>query len=74
MFQYLEELNRSYCYYFQYTLNGYDTDIEPNVEKLDSKIKTLKELSMKTSKHVFLVFWIYMIKFKRICKTLMGNA
>lgn len=57
MFQYLEELNRSYCYYFQYTLNGYDIDIEPNVEKLDSKIKTLKELSMKTSKQQ--VIWRY---------------
>lgn len=34
-----------YMYYFQYTLNGYGTDIERNLPSLEDRIRTFRELS-----------------------------
>jgi DNA repair photolyase len=45
---YLHELDAlGYRYYFQYTLNGYGTAIEPHVPNLDASIETFLELSAK---------------------------
>ncbi|MCQ2975485.1 MAG: DUF1848 domain-containing protein [Bacteroidales bacterium] len=45
----LSELDkRGIHYYFQYTLNNYDSEgFEPNIPKLDYRIETFKELSQK---------------------------
>lgn len=40
----LEKLE-NYMYYFQFTLNAYDNDLEQNLPSLESRIKTFKELS-----------------------------
>ena len=47
MFQYLDYLSKKYMYYFQYTLNAYGNDLEKNVESLENRINTFKELSRK---------------------------
>lgn len=36
---------QQYCYYFQYTLNGYDRTIEPFIPSLDRRIETFVHLS-----------------------------
>jgi DNA repair photolyase len=46
LMQYLDELNeRSLNYYFQFTLNPYDTTFEPNVPPLPERIDTMIELA-----------------------------
>lgn len=43
---FLKELDkRGYKYYFQYTLNGYPSMIEPNLPNLDKSLQTFKKLS-----------------------------
>lgn len=41
----LSELSKKYTYYFQYTLNAYGHDIEPNLPSLDERIETFKSIS-----------------------------
>jgi len=43
--KYLPELDKSYAYYFQYTVNGYGKDLEPNIPDRDTSIETFKKLS-----------------------------
>lgn len=52
----LDELN-GYCYYFQYTLNGYGTDVEPHLPPLDRRIETFCKLSERIGKEK--VIWRY---------------
>ncbi len=42
---FLEEIERDYSFYFQYTLNAYDQDIEQRLPRLENRIKTMKKLS-----------------------------
>lgn len=51
----IEEL-KDYTYYFQYTVTGYEKDIEPNLDKEES-IETFKKLSDKIGKEK--VIWRY---------------
>lgn len=57
----LDKLNEldamGYAYYFQYTLNAYDSDIEPNLPKLENKLDTFKKLANKIDKNK--VIWRY---------------
>lgn len=57
----LDKLNEldamGYAYYFQYTLNAYDSDIEPNLPKLENKLDTFKKLANKIGKTK--VIWRY---------------
>lgn len=54
---YLDEL-KSYAYYFQFTLNGYETDIEKNLPSKEKElIPRFKELSHKIGKER--VVWRY---------------
>lgn len=46
-----------YVYYFQYTLNAYGVDIEPNLPSLNRKLTTFKALSDKIGK--VKVIWRY---------------
>lgn len=49
---------KEYIYYFQFTLTGYEKDIEPNIpNKRKELIKVFKELSQKTGKEK--VIWRY---------------
>lgn len=57
MFEYLEEIEKRYMFYFQYTLNPYGNDVEPNIATLDEKIKTFISLSKKIGKER--VIWRY---------------
>ncbi len=56
MFKRIDEIN-NYCYYFQFTLNNYGRTIEQNIPPLGQRIKTFKELSLKTGPHR--VVWRY---------------
>ncbi|SET45591.1 protein of unknown function [Natronincola peptidivorans] len=55
----LEKLDKleDYMFYFQYTVNPYDHDIEKNVPNLDTRIKTFIKLSQKIGKDR--VIWRY---------------
>ncbi|MCQ2753058.1 MAG: DUF1848 domain-containing protein [Bacilli bacterium] len=52
----IDEL-KDYRYYFQYTLNAYEKDVEPGVPPLEESIKTFIELSKKIGKEK--VIWRY---------------
>jgi len=52
----LDELNK-YDYYFQFTVNNYGKEIEPEIPKLEERIKTFKRLSEKIGKDR--VIWRY---------------
>lgn len=54
---YLTELSEKYQYYFQYTLNAYDSDIEPNLPPLEERINTFITLSKTVGKER--VIWRY---------------
>lgn len=46
LMQHLDELDqRGLNYYFQFTLNPYDTTFEPNVPPLDERVATFRELA-----------------------------
>ena len=48
---YLHELDaRGIHYYFQFTLNDYDEQLEPNVPSLEERIETFKDISEKIGK------------------------
>lgn len=54
----LDELDqRGYRYYFQYTLNGYPKDLEPNLPSLEERIETFRALSEKLGRQK--VIWRY---------------
>ena len=53
----LSEIGRRYAYYFQHTLNAYDTEIEPCIPDLDARIGTFKSLSAIIGKEN--VIWRY---------------
>lgn len=40
----LSEMEK-YAYYFQFTLNSYDKDVEPNITKKEDRVNTFKKLS-----------------------------
>lgn len=52
----LDEL-KSYNYYFQYTVNAYDKDVEPGVPPLGERLRTFRELSARIGKER--VIWRY---------------
>lgn len=52
----LDELSE-YDYYFQYTLNNYGKDVEPNVPDIEQRIKTFISLSEKIGREK--VIWRY---------------
>lgn len=78
--------DRGYRYYFQYTINGYPKEIEPNIPSLDESIETFKCLSDKIGPQK--VIWRYdpivisnltppeyhIRQFRRIAKSLFGYA
>jgi hypothetical protein len=53
LFEYLPKIDEmGIDYYFQYTLNDYETEnLEPNVPSLSSRIETFKELSRRIGKN-----------------------
>ena len=54
---YLPELDAQYKYYFQYTINAYDAEIEPNLPALNKRIDNFIALSKKLGKDR--VIWRY---------------
>ena len=54
---YLDEIGASYPFYFQYTLNAYERDIEQNLPPLKEKIETFQTLSNKIGREK--VIWRY---------------
>lgn len=44
---YLESIADTYPFYFQYTLNAYQCDIEPGLRTLENRIKTFQSISEK---------------------------
>ena len=53
----IDEISKKYSFYFQYTLNAYDKDIEPVTCKLQDKIKVFRNLSNKIGKGK--IIWRY---------------
>lgn len=47
MLKHLDNLAQKYEFYFQYTLNGYERDIEENVPDMAQRVLTLQRLSEK---------------------------
>ncbi|NVN89243.1 MAG: DUF1848 domain-containing protein [Desulfuromonadales bacterium] len=48
LLKYLTELDqRGYCYYFQFTLNSYDSCFEPHLPPLEERIDTFRRLSSR---------------------------
>lgn len=83
---YIKELQARYPFYFQYTLNAYDRDIEPAVPPLQSKLETFCKLSEQIGAEA--VIWRYdpillterytvqwhIAQFKAIAKALHGKT
>ncbi len=42
---FLPDIGRKYPFYFQYTLNAYDRDMEPGLPELERKMKTFRQLA-----------------------------
>lgn len=57
MIKYLPKLEDKYMYYFQYTLNGYENEVEPNIPSLEKRIETFRIISDKLGKKR--VIWRY---------------
>ena len=57
MLPFLDEVSKKYPFYFQYTLNGYDGDIERNLPALEKKIHTFKKISHQIGSEK--VIWRY---------------
>ena len=53
----LKEIEKDYPFYFQYTLNAYDADIEPNLPSLEDRIRTFRSLAEEYGKEH--VIWRY---------------
>ena len=54
---FIEEIEKKYSFYFQYTLNAYGGDIEQRLPKLTDKIHTMKKLSQLIGKER--IVWRY---------------
>ena len=54
---FIEEIGKKYSFYFQYTLNAYDRDIEQRLPELADKIQTMKILSQLIGKER--IVWRY---------------
>ena len=54
---FLDEIRRDYPFYFQYTINGYESDLEPNLPPIGERIRTFLEISSKYGKES--VVWRY---------------
>lgn len=81
---YLATFEKQYTFYFQYTLNAYEDDVEKNIPSLETRLDSLKKLSSKYGQKN--VIWRYdpiMIsekynlawhidRFKYLCATLSG--
>lgn len=57
MFKYLDEIDRKYKFYFQYTLNAYEKDMEPYLPDLDVRLENFIFLAKKYGKER--VIWRY---------------
>lgn len=57
LFKYLDEIEKDYKFYFQYTINAYEKDVEPFLPDLDERIKNFVFLSKKYGKER--VVWRY---------------
>ena len=57
LFKYLDELDKNYKFYFQYTINAYDKDLESNLPSLDERINNFIILSKRYGKEK--VVWRY---------------
>lgn len=57
LFQYLDELDKNYQFYFQYTINAYGRDLEPNLPTLDERIENCIFLSKRYGNEK--VIWRY---------------
>ncbi len=55
--QYLYEISENYPFYFQFTLNAYEVDMESNVPPLDKRLNTFRYLSEKYGKER--IIWRY---------------
>ena len=54
---YLQEINQKYPFYFQYTINAYGKDIEPNLPPLEERIASFSKISEEFGKDR--VIWRY---------------
>lgn len=57
MFKYLNEIESNYKFYFQYTINAYDNDVEPHLPNLDKRLENFIFLAKKYGKER--VIWRY---------------
>jgi len=57
MFKYLDEIEDKYKFYFQYTINAYENDMEPSLPSLDERLESFIYLSNKYGKEK--VIWRY---------------
>lgn len=57
LFKYLNEIESQYKFYFQYTINAYEKDMEPNLPLLEERIHNFIYLSEKYGKEK--VIWRY---------------
>lgn len=57
MFKYLDEIEDKYKFYFQYTINAYENDMEPYLPSLDERLESFIYLSNKYGKEK--VIWRY---------------
>lgn len=55
--QYLDEIYKNYPFYFQFTLNAYEEDMEPNLPSFDKRLNTFRYLSEKYGKER--IIWRY---------------
>ncbi len=83
---YIPDIQRLYPFYFQYTLNAYDRDIEPSLPMMPEKLETFYELSDRVGSDA--VIWRYdpvlltdkydvqwhIEHFERIAQTLRGKT
>lgn len=54
---FVPEISEQYPFYFQYTLNAYDRNIEPGLKSLEERIETFQRLSEQVGKEK--VIWRY---------------
>lgn len=57
LFKYLDEIEDKYKFYFQYTINAYENDMEPYLPSLDERLESFIYLSNKYGKEK--VIWRY---------------
>lgn len=57
MLKYLDEIESKYKFYFQYTINAYEKDLEPNLPSLDERLNNFIYLAKRYGKER--VIWRY---------------